>query len=323
MPCSVSFPASQDLVVFVPPFPSMPTRTLLLAALAMMFSALPSPAALPSAPAPNQERPSLLAESNLLAWCIVPYDQRERGPVERMAMLQRLGIRQYVWDWRQKHLAQLPEEIKAAQAAGINLRGVWLWIDEQNDRVGQLGPSNRAVLQAVEEAHQPMEFWVGFHANVFADLAQDQQVAKGVAWVSYLRDVTARVGGTVALYNHGDWFGQPQNQLAIIEAMADPRIGMVYNFHHELVQRDLFVRYLPRMLPYLRAVNLTGLPEGKVGPFPLGSGVDEARMLRLLVEAGYTGPLGILGHVEDADVETVLRENLEGFRRLAKPLQAR
>jgi hypothetical protein len=53
-------------------------------------------------------------------------------------------------------------------------------------------------------------------------------------------------------------------------------------------------------------------PEGpKI--LPVGSGSHERRMLRLLAESGYQGPIGILGHVEDADVGEVLRRNRDGL----------
>jgi hypothetical protein len=62
-------------------------------------------------------------------------------------------------------------------------------------------------------------------------------------------------------------------------------------------------------------------PEGpKI--LPVGSGTHERDMLRQLVDSGYTGPIGILGHVEDADAEAVLRSNLEGLRSLARRLAA-
>ena len=57
-------------------------------------------------------------------------------------------------------------------------------------------------------------------------------------------------------------------------------------------------------------------PEGpKI--LPIGSGTRERDMIRLLQASGYDGPIGVLGHVEDADVEEVLRANLAGLRSLA------
>jgi sugar phosphate isomerase/epimerase len=274
---------------------------------------------LPMATTPASAAPALFAQENLLAWCIVPYDAKHRGPAERIAMLQRLGFTQYVWDWRPQHLKDLPDELRLAQAAGVRMRGIWLWIDETQDHVGALSASNEAIFAAVGEAHAPMEFWVGFHDNVFEGLDDNARVAKGAALISHLRDRAAKVGGTIALYNHGGWFGEPENQLRIITAVGDDSVGMVYNFHHGHTQLDRFAAFLPVILPHLRAVNINGMrPEGpKI--LPVGSGTRERDMLRQLEAAGYRGPIGLLCHVDDADPEEILRANLDGLRRITLP----
>jgi hypothetical protein len=41
----------------------------------------------------DEQTPSLFARDNLVAWCIVPFDDRDRSPRDRAAMLQRIGIR--------------------------------------------------------------------------------------------------------------------------------------------------------------------------------------------------------------------------------------
>jgi sugar phosphate isomerase/epimerase len=264
-------------------------------------------------------RPALFAPANLLAWCIVPYDNQHRTPAQRMEMLQRLGFTQYIWDWRQQHLKDLPLEIESAHAAGIRLRGVWIWIDERYDQVGRLGDANRAVFDAVNRAGRPVEFWVGFHANAFPGDNDDARLDRGVAWVSFLRDEARATGSTISLYNHGDWFGEPENQLKIIAASGPSGLGLTYNFHHAHHQISRFATLLPAMLPHLKAVVLNGMkPEGpKI--LPIGEGTHERAMIRLLAASGYRGPIGILGHVEDADVEVVLQRNLAGLRRLIAP----
>lgn len=292
-------------------------RLLLPAALIAFVPAMAQPSSEQKPAANPRSRGQVLcAPSNLLAWCIVPYDQKHRSPAERIAMLQRLGFTQYAWDWRQQHLKDLPGEIRLARANGIRLRAVWLWIDAQSDRVGHLGDANRAVFDAVNAAHLSVEFWVGINANFFEGMDDSERVRHGAAMVAFLRDQAAPSGSTVALYNHGDWFGEPDNEIKIIQAVGDPSVGMVFNFHHAHTMIDAFPRLLPRMLPYLRAVNLNGMrPEGpKI--LPIGQGTHEQEMIRLLEASGYAGPLGILCHIEDADAEEVLRRNLEGLRTL-------
>jgi sugar phosphate isomerase/epimerase len=259
----------------------------------------------------------LAARENLLAWCVVPYDSKHRGPAERIAMLKRLGLSQYVWDWRQEHLKDLSEEIRLSKEAGLRMRGVWLWIDETQDQPGKLGANNEAVFKAIEDSGTVMEFWLGFHDNFFAGLDDEARVKKGVAMVSHLRDRAKRNGGSVALYNHGGWFGEPENQLRVIAAAGGDGLGIVYNFHHGHHQISRFPEILTAMLPHLRAVNINGMKPDGPKILTIGSGTHEKEMLRQLEKSGYRGPLGILCHVEDADAEEILRANLDGLKNIS------
>lgn len=263
---------------------------------------------------------SLFAPENLIAWCIVPFDRANRGPAERMALLQRLGFKQYGWDWREIHVPLLGQEIRRAQEHGIRLRAIWLWIDGELDRPGELGPGNRAVIDTVNAAGLSVEFWTGFHPNYFEVFADVERVNRGEKMVRYLREQAAESGSTVALYNHGDWFGEPANQLRIIAAAGEPVVGMIYNFHHAHHQIAAFPSVLPRMLPYLRGVSVNGMrPEGpKI--LPVGAGSHEAGMVRALLNSGYGGPVAVLGHVDDEEIETVLQRNLLGLRTLAQTM---
>ncbi|MGM0408307.1 MAG: hypothetical protein ACQERU_09990 [Bacteroidota bacterium] len=70
------------------------------------------------------------------------------------------------------------------------------------------------------------------------------------------------------------------------------------------------------MKPHLWAVNLNGMNPGGPKIVPLGSGEKEKEMLAILKKSGFSGPFGILGHVEDADVEKILKGNLKGLKKL-------
>lgn len=264
----------------------------------------------------------LFRPDNLIAWCIVPFDSVRRGPEERVLMLKRLGFSQYVWDWRDEHLEQLLAEIAAAQKHGIRLRGVWIWIDGQRDEVGRLSAGNRRVIEAVKTAGLRMDFWLGFHENFFESREPRRRVTDAAAVVKYLLDEVASVEGTISLYNHGGWFGESENQVAILEAVANPRAGIVYNFHHAHHEIDELSENLARMLPYLRAVNINGMNPGGPKILPVGAGSAETEMLKQLAASGYRGPIGIIGHVEDADVEVVLRKNLQGLRKVVAELES-
>ncbi len=67
----------------------------------------------------------LYARENLVAWCIVPFDAKKRGPEERAAMLARLGFRRFAYDWRAEHLPTFDDELKSLKANKIELTAVW------------------------------------------------------------------------------------------------------------------------------------------------------------------------------------------------------
>ncbi len=256
---------------------------------------------------------SIFSMDNLLAWCIVPFDAKKRLPEERIKMLKDLGFKSYAYDWRVEHLSEMAEEIQLAKENDIDVEAVWLWIDTNSDSPGQLSDPNEKMLSVVKEAGLQTQIWVGFNANYFENLSELEAVNKGVEMVAYLAERAGAIGCQLALYNHGDWFGEPANQVRVIEKLPEFQIGIIYNFHHAHEQIDRLQEIIDVMKPYLWVVNLNGMR--KEGPkiLPIGSGDQEKKMIDMFLKSGFKGPFGILGHVEDADVQMVLEANLKGL----------
>jgi hypothetical protein len=231
-----------------------------------------------------------------------------------------LGITQYAYDWRTKHIPTFAEEISLANKAGIKMIAVWLWIDQGADRVGQLSEDNEQVLKIIKESGLKTKLWVGFNNNFFAAETDDLKVTKGVAMLNYIRDRAGSFVEGAALYNHGDWFGEPDNEIRILKELKSPFFGMVYSFHHGHAQIEKFPAMLNRMMPWLWTINIDGMK--KEGPqiLPVGTGDKELDMLRAIKKSGFKGTIGILGHIEDDDVEKVLERNLAGLEKLQKQL---
>jgi hypothetical protein len=269
----------------------------------------------------QNKKENLFAKENLVAWCIVPFDNQNRTPAQRIEMLKRLGFTQYAYDWRHQHIPSFAEEIDLAKNAGIKMMAVWVWIDKNTDRVGQLSEDNEQVLKIIKESGLKTKLWVGFNNNFYADEADDLKVTKGVAMLNYLRDRTGSFVEGVALYNHGDWFGEPENEIKILKQLNSPFFGMVYSFHHGHHQMASFASLIKKMKPWLWTVNINGMK--KAGPqiLTVGTGDNELEMLKAVDRSGFQGTIGILGHIEDDDVEKVLQRNLDGLEKLQKELQ--
>src|SRR5205823_1857952 len=67
----------------------------------------------------------LFSRENLIAWCIVPFDAKKRGPEERAAMLKRLGFSKFAYDYRAEHIPTFDAEIAALKKQGIDLTAWW------------------------------------------------------------------------------------------------------------------------------------------------------------------------------------------------------
>lgn len=259
---------------------------------------------------------SIYRKDNIVAWCVVPFDSVNRTPAQRIQLLQELGISQYAYDWRARHLPTMANEWELAEKNGISVKAVWCWIDNNSDKPGKLSSDNEAVFQALKLTGLKTQLWVGFNDNFFENLSEEEKIDRGVNMLRFLHSEANKLDCRIALYNHGSWFGEPENQIKIIEASGLKDVGIIYNFHHAHSQLDRYREIVDAALPWLWAVNLNGMKQEGPQILPLGTGDLELAMMKYLKETGYKGSIGVLGHVENADVAVILRQNLNGLQQL-------
>ena len=279
------------------------TRPLLIS---VALACLPSPA--------RADKPAdIFAHDNLVAWCIVPFDAKKRTPAERVEMLQKLGFKKYAYDWRAEHLATFDEEVTLLKKAKIELTAVWF--------PANLGADAQKLLAVIEKHEVKPQLWITMGEPTGADRAAKVEAAAKA--IRPIAEEAKKLGCTVALYNHGGWFGEPENQVAIIGALKLKNVGIVYNQHHGHDHFDKFPELLKLMKPHLLAVNLNGSVKGgdKAGKkiMPLGTGELDVKMLTAIRDSGYAGPIGILGHTQD-DAAERLADNLDGLKWLLPQL---
>jgi sugar phosphate isomerase/epimerase len=252
--------------------------------------------------------PSPFIARNLTAWCIVPFDAKNRTPEERAQMLSKLNIRQFAYDWRDEHLPLLDRELDALRKNGIRLTAFWFpsSLEPQND------PNVRRILEFLKRRNVKTQLWLSLNIPE-QDTTHAQRIESAAKAVQWIADEANRIGCKVALYNHGGWYGEPDNQIQIIRASGRKNVGIVYNFHHGHHHIDRFPELFTRMKPYLLALNINGMrPEGpKI--LNVGDGIREEAMLRVVRDSGWSGPVGILGHRAELDAEEALRGNLKGL----------
>ena len=126
----------------------------------------------------QQQNGPLFERQNLVAWCIVPYDNKERTPYERVAMLKELGITQLAYDWRDKHLPALEQEIKALKSGNIKLKAVWFWVNGSDGNT--LDEANNFILETLKKNKVKTELWLSFNDRFFSGLSDEEKLKKAV-----------------------------------------------------------------------------------------------------------------------------------------------
>ena len=264
--------------------------------------------------AASAQTPENFRRENLVAWCIVPFDARDRSPESRAAMLNELGLKRCAYDWRKRHVGRFEDEIIQYKKHGIEYFAFW--------------NEHPCAFEWFRKHEISPQVW----KTLPPDPAGEKQAEKLNAAVEYMLPLARRTqkqGLRLGLYNHGGWGGEPKNLVAVCKALHKlefRHVGIVYNFHHGHGHIHDFEPALAAMKPHLFCLNLNGMVDLEDDKYraesqrykilPIGGGDHERDMIRTVIRSGYSGPVGILGHVADRDVAEVLQENLDGLQRI-------
>jgi hypothetical protein len=250
------------------------------------------------------EAPKNLERKNLVAWCIVPFDAKQRTPAERAAMLKELGIGRCAYDWRAEHVPEFEEEILQYKKHGIDYFAFWGGHEE--------------ALKLFEKHGLHPQIWQT--APSPQDGTQEEKIAAAAQSLQALAKRAADLGCKLGLYNHGGWGGEPTNLVAVCQRLHElghDHVGIVYNLHHGHEHIADFAEVLTLMKPHLLCLNINGMnANAQPKILSIGNGAFEADMIAAIIESGYSGPIGILDHRNEMDSEVSLRENIEGLKKV-------
>ncbi len=272
------------------------------------------PSSSPSLAQETKPPPDIYARDNLVAWCIVPFDGKKRGPAARAAMCARLGFKRVAYDWRAEHVPTFEQEILEYKKQGIEYFAFW---------------------GVHDDAFRLFEKY-DLHPQIWTMIPAPKEEVKGGRVRAAATDLLAivqragKLGCRVGLYNHGGWGGEPKNMVAVCKYLREKHdashVGIVYNQHHAHAHVKRFAENVALMKPFLLCINLNGMARDgdKQGQkiLPLGEGELDVSLLRIIRDSGYVGPIGIIGHTQD-DVELRLQDNLDGLEWIRPQLAGR
>ncbi|MDA0347528.1 MAG: TIM barrel protein [Verrucomicrobia bacterium] len=261
------------------------------------------------------------AKENILAWAFTNFDI-ERSAEERAQLLRRVGFKKAGYIVSNANAKDaFDAHVLAYKKYDISIISVW-WQSSNEDLMED--PKTRMVLVGLDKHNLKPDIWFSLGKDLVEAIPEDQRLDRAVAILRPLAIEARRRGVRFALYNHMEWFGETDNQIAIIERLRSEgnmdHVGMVYNMHHGHDRIDNFKTVFQKMQPYLFAFNLNGMRVEGPKIILIGEGDREQAMIKTVIDSGFKGPIGILHHFAKQDAEPVYVANLKGLKSILEAL---
>ena len=143
-----------------------------------------------------------------------------------------------------------------------------------------------------------------------------------------LGDVAAEAGVRISIYHHtNDWTERLPFALRIVKLTNHPRVGVNFNLCHwlkvegEKDYRDILCKNSKKIF----AVTINGAEMGAtqwtgglIQPLDCGN-FDNRRLLKILREIGYRGPVGLMCYGIPGDVREHLQRSMAVWKTLKEP----
>jgi len=218
------------------------------------------------------------------------------------------------------------ETVREADAAGLRMFGIYVGgidIDPDDPLPGGL----RDAVSRLEGTGAVV--WIPLQSRKFR-LSSPAGDAHAVEKVRAIADQAAASGVSVALYPHANlWLERVEDAVRVARKTARPNVGVTFNLCHWLkVSEDQdLLSILTQATPYLAMVTINGADTGGwswgwsslIQTLDRGS-YDTYRVLAVLRELGYTGPIGLQGYGIGGDVEDNLRRSKQAWDKMTARL---
>ena len=212
----------------------------------------------------------------------------------------------------------LPETLKAYQAKGLRLFGIYVGVSIDSPDV----PAGIAA--AIEQLKGSGAFlWVPLQSRKLkkSDPAGDEQAA---ALLRKIADLAEPAGVTIALYPHtGSWVERVEDAARVAKETGRKSVGATFNLCHWLqVDGKDLEGSLRTAGPQLAVVTINGADNGAKGWGQLIQTLDKgtfdvARVLYALGDLNYAGPIGLQAYGIKGDSKENLRRSMEAWQKLS------
>lgn len=212
-----------------------------------------------------------------------------------------------------KDLAYMDEMQKKSEDAGV--KQLLIMVDIPDGK-GDLGNPDEKLRQvAVEEHYQWVEAAkrMGCHSirvNARSAGSKEEQAKLAADGLRKLSEFAAPYGINVIVENHGGYSSDGAWLVGVMKEVDLPNCGTLPDFGNFFVDREKGVEYdkykgVEELMPYAKAVSAKSHVFDAEGN---ESEIDYFRMVKIVLDAGYHGYLGIEweGQTPESEVEGVL-----------------
>ena len=241
---------------------------------------------------------------------------RIEGLEEKAALLRELGYDGICW----RTGAGSDEMIGVLDRHGLRMASTYVGCRVDADR-----PSFDERLPAEMEGYRRHE------TIIWLSVARGTDASDDIA-VRLIREVAALAGEAgleVVLYPHSGFYVETvEDALRLTKEVDRPNVGMSFNLCHFLKTDDEenLEAVLKKAAPHLMLVSINGADSGETGKMgwdrliqPLGDGTcDTGRVLEILDEIGYRGPVGLQCYAIEGDDRENLKKSITAWRALSR-----
>jgi sugar phosphate isomerase/epimerase len=215
----------------------------------------------------------------------------------------------------------IPEMLKALDARGLKMFSTYIPVNLGPDQP----PYDPGLPKAIDQLRpHGTALWIHVHG---ARSPSDELDGRAVTVIREIAGMAEAAGLPVVLYPHtGFYVATNQDALRVVKKVDRKNVGTSFNLCHFLKQQDAaeMEQVVKESMPHMMLVSINGADSGetqKMGWDRLIQTLDQGtfdvgRLLQLLRNEGYDGPIGLQCYAIKGDVRENLKRSMKAWNNL-------